>query len=109
MTKKLGASVAVALLLATSSCGGAGGGDDRPSANELSKAFQKGVKGSETNGQELKLTKKQADCAAKVFEKSKISDKALRAIIDGDKKFKESKKDDAALQKVVPDLQKCAS
>jgi serine/threonine-protein kinase RIO1 len=105
VTKKLGASVAVALLLATSACGGGG----RPSEGELSTAFQKGVKGSETSGQQLKLTKKQADCAAKIFEKSKISDEALRAIVDGDKKFKESKKDDAALKKVVPDLMKCAS
>jgi hypothetical protein len=107
MKKKLGASVAVALLLATSACGGAGG-VKRPSESDLSQAFQKGVKGSQTNGQELKLTKKQADCAAKVFEKSKISDKALNAIVTGDKNFKETKADDAALKKAVPELTKCA-
>lgn len=105
MNKKLGAALAVALLLATSACGGGG----RPSEDDVSKAFQKGVNGTETDGTKIKLTKKQADCAAKVFVKSKVSDKALKAIVDGDKKFKESKKDDAALQKVLPELQKCAA
>ena len=97
--KKLGATVAVALLLATSACGGG-----RPSEDELSKSMQKGVK---TDKQTVKLTKKQADCAAKIFVKSDISDDALRAIADRDEKYKESKKDREALSKVTPDLAKC--
>ena len=110
--KMLGASVAVALLLATSACGGGGKGDSgsgssRPSASELSKVFTKGA--ANANGQKVKLTKAQADCAAKVFVKSKVSDQALEALVKGNKKYKESKKDDAALQKVLPQLQKCAS
>ena len=72
MVKKLGATVAVALLLATSACGGG-----RPSEAELSTAMQKGVK---TSDQTVKLTKEQADCAAKVFVKSDVSDEALEAI-----------------------------
>ncbi len=99
MVKKLGATVAVALLLATSACGGS-----RPSADELSKAMQKGVK---TDKQTVKLTKKQADCAAKIFVKSDISDDALKAIAERDDKYKESKKDRDALTKVSPDLAKC--
>jgi hypothetical protein len=97
--KKLGATVAVALLLATSACGGG-----RPSEDELSTAMQKGVK---TNDQTVKLTKKQADCAAKIFVKSDISDDALNAIAKRDDKYKESKKDRDALKKVSPDLAKC--
>ena len=69
MVKKLGATVAVALLLATSACGGG-----RPSEEELSTAMQKGVK---TNDRTVKLTKEQADCAAKIFVKSDLSDEAL--------------------------------
>lgn len=99
MVKKLGATLAVALLLATSACGGG-----RPSEDELSKAMQKGVK---TDDQTVKLTEKQADCAAKIFVKSDISDDALRAIAERDEKYKESKKDRAALTKVSPDLAKC--
>ena len=74
MVKKLGATVAVALLLATSACGGG-----RPSEDELSTSMQKGVK---TNDQTVKLTKEQADCAAKIFVKSDLSDEALQAIAD---------------------------
>ncbi|MCW2758597.1 MAG: hypothetical protein JWO46_2343 [Nocardioidaceae bacterium] len=103
--KKLGAGLAVVVLLATSACGGGG----RPTAEEMSKAFQKGVNGSSTGGSEVKLTKKQADCAGKVFVESKISDDALRAIVDGKKDFKESKADDKALKTVLPKLIKCAS
>jgi hypothetical protein len=99
MVKKLGATVAVALLLATSACGGG-----RPSADELSTAMQKGVK---TNNQTVKLTKVQADCAAKIFVKSDLSDEALQAIADRDDTFKESKKDAAALKKITPDLGAC--
>ena len=73
MVKKLGATVAVALLLATSACGAG-----RPSADgAVDGDAEKGVK---TNGQTVKLTKKQADCAAKIFVKSDLSDEALQAL-----------------------------
>jgi len=99
MVKKLGATVAVALLLATSACGAG-----RPSEGELSTAMQKGVK---TNEQTVKLTKEQADCAAKIFVKSGLSDDALQAIADRDETYKESKKDAAAFEKIKTDLGEC--
>ena len=99
MVKKLGATLAVALLLATSACGGG-----RPSEAELSTAMQKGVK---TNDQTVKLTKEQADCAAKVFVKSDVSDEALEAIAERDETYKESKKDAAAFEKIKTDLGEC--
>ena len=69
-----------------------------PPADELSTAMQKGVK---TNDRTVKLTKDQADCAAKIFVKSDLSDEALQAIADGDETYKESKKDAAALKKIT--------
>lgn len=99
MVKKLGASVAVALLLATAACGAG-----RPSEKELSTAMQKGVK---TSDQTVKLTKEQADCAARIFVKSDLSDEALQAIADRDQTYKESKKDAAALKKIRDDLGAC--
>jgi hypothetical protein len=99
MVKKLGATVAVALLLATSACGAG-----RPSEEELSTAMQKGVK---TDDQTVKLTKEQADCAAKIFVKSELSDEALQAITERDQTYKESKSDAAALEKIEDDLGAC--
>ena len=99
MVKRLGATVAVALLLAMSACGAG-----RPSEEELSTAMQKGVK---TNDQTVKLTKKQADCAAKIFVKSDLSDEALQALTERDQTYKESKKDAAALEKISDDLGAC--
>lgn len=83
------------------------GGGARPGELEMSQAFQKGVAGGRS-GAQVKLTAKQADCAAKIFWSSAISREALRAIISGDKTFKESKADDVALRKVIPAMQKCA-
>ena len=102
MVKKLGATVAVALLLATSACG-----DERPTADELSTSMQE--KGVTTNGRTVKLTKDQADCAAKIFVKSGLSDEALQAIVDSDETYKASKQDDAALRKITDDLGACAT
>jgi hypothetical protein len=99
MGKKLGGTVAVVLLLATSACGAG-----RPSEGELSTAMQKGVK---TDEQTVKLTKEQADCAAKIFVKSDLSDEALQAIVERDQEYKESKKDTAALKKISDDLGAC--
>ena len=101
MVKKLGATIAVALLLATSACG-----SERPTADELSTSMQKGVK---TGGRTVKLNKAQADCAAKIFVKSDLSDEALKAIADSDETYKESKKDNAALDKITDDLAGCAT
>lgn len=104
MMKKLGACLAVALLLATAACG-----SSRPSADDVSKALQKGAQSNRAAGQSTKLTKKQSDCAGKIFVDSKVSDAALKALVAGNQKYKESKADDAALQKVIPQLKKCVA
>jgi hypothetical protein len=98
MRKKLGVSLAVALLLATSACGG------RPSVADVSKGLQGGFR---SGGHNLKLTKQQADCAAKIFVKSKISDETLRAIADQNDNYKPSKKDGAVAEKISKDLAGC--
>ena len=102
MVKKLAAAVTVALLLATSACG-----EERPTADELSTSMQK--KGVTTDGRTVKLTKDQADCAAKIFVKSGLSDEALQAIADSDETYKATKKDNAALEKIRDDLGACAT
>ena len=100
MVKKLGAAVAVALLLVTSACGGG-----RPSEEELSTAMQKGFKTNDD--QTVKLAKEQADCAAKVLVKSDMSDEALQSIAERDETYKESKKDAAAREAIKDDLAAC--
>lgn len=98
MEKKLGVTVAVALLLLTSACGG------RPSEADVSKGLQGGFR---SGGHTLKLPKAQADCAAKVFVKSGISDKTLKAIADRTNDYKPSKKDAAIAEKISNDLAAC--
>lgn len=100
MRNKLGASVAVALLLAASACGGG-----RPSESDLSKSM---VKGFNVDGSgDVKLPKKTADCFAKILEKSGASDEFLTAIADNDKKYKVSKKDEKVLTGLNDEAAKC--
>jgi hypothetical protein len=98
MVKKLGVPVSVALLLLTSACGG------RPSESDVSKGLQGGFS---SGGQNVKLTSQQADCAAKIFVKSKISDATLKAIADEKKDYKPSKKDAAIATKLSKRLAGC--
>jgi hypothetical protein len=119
MKRRVGAGLVTCLLLAATACGGSGGSGDkasssapdkasssasssRPSVDDLSKSLRKGAAGSSGS-----YTKAQADCLAGVLVKSDVSDKALQAIAKLDTKFKETKKDDTALNAVVGDLQKC--
>ena len=99
MKKNLTAAVAIATLALAGACGG---GSDRPSKDELAKALS-----SKDNGLGATLTKKQADCAAGVIVDSKLSDKALKALQEGDKDFKPSKADTKAQAATVEDLGKC--
>lgn len=103
--KKFGAALAVVALLATSGCGGGG----RPSTEEISKSLIKNTKSGELKdiGVNIEFTKKQADCVAKAFHDSKLSDKALKAIVEADKGYKETKKDTEALKATTPALTKC--
>jgi hypothetical protein len=73
-TPALGAAlVALALLLAA--CGGDPEG--RPSVNEISEALQEESEGGE-------VSDSQADCIAKAFVDSDISDDGLREMVSGD-------------------------
>jgi hypothetical protein len=86
------ALVALALTL-TAACGGGG---DRPSATEVSKALS-----ANNNATGTTLPQKQADCFAKLLVESKVSDKTLKALIAADKKYKGSKADEKALTGVA--------
>ena len=103
--RKFGAALATGALLLATGCGG-GGDEGRPSSDEISKALQKG-----TNAADLGLTQDlpddAADCIAGALVKSKISDKALRSIVDGDKDYKLSDKDEKALTPMVTELTEC--
>ncbi|MCW2758596.1 MAG: hypothetical protein JWO46_2342 [Nocardioidaceae bacterium] len=103
MGKTLGAAVCAVLLLVTAGCG-----SSRPAAGEVSTALQKGVASTKDKTDKLTLPKKQADCAAKIFVKSDISDKDLRQIVD-DHKFNASKANEKIIEKVAEDLQKCVA
>ncbi|MCW2769253.1 MAG: hypothetical protein JWR27_686 [Aeromicrobium sp.] len=91
MKNTISAAMIVAALALTSACGG--GGDDRPSKADVKTAITKkdSVFGSA-------IPKAAADCVAGVLVDSKVSDKALTAIVEGDKKFKGSKSDEEALR-----------
>ena len=105
--RKFGAALAISALLVTSACGGGGG--SRPSESELSKALQKGSEGSVLGNGAGKVSKKAADCVAKVLVDSRISDKALKAIVDGDKTYQPSKADTSAGVAVSSKIVKCIS
>lgn len=104
--RKFGAALAMGVLLIASGCGG---GSDRPTENEVSKALQKGGDDSILGAAGSKLDNKAADCIAKALVDSKISDEALQALVDGDKKYKGSKADASAASAVSSKMVKCIS
>lgn len=97
--KKSLTAVAIVAALSLSACGG---GDDRPSKEDLSKTLS-----DKKNG--AGLTKKQADCVAEAMLDSKISEKGLKAIAEGDKDFKPSAADKKAQTAVTEDITKCVT
>ena len=101
MKKTLSAAIVAAALTLTAACGGGGG--DRPTTDEISKALtgKNSVFGTA-------VPKKTADCIAKVFEESELSDKTLNAIVEGKKDY-ENKDDEKKLTGLSKDLTKCAS
>lgn len=101
MKKTLSAAIAAAALTLTAACGGGGG--DRPTADEISKALT-----SEKSALGTAVPKKAADCIAKVFEESKLSDKTLRALIKGDKDYKNAD-DTKVLGEMTEEIGKCAT
>ena len=104
MVRKFGAALALGVLLATSACGGGG---SRPSQDELSKALQKGGDHSVLGATGTNVSKKSADCIAKVLVDSRISDRALKAIVDGTKSYSPSRADQTAAVGIASKIVKC--
>jgi len=104
---KFAAALAGSALLLTAACGGGGGGD-RPSTADLTKALSKGsdsVFGSALSSVPADAMK----CIAKVLHDSKLSDKTLKAIVDGDADYKGSKSEENVLEGLQDDVVKCAT
>lgn len=102
MKKSMSALFIVAALALTSACGGDDGGD-RPSKAEVKKSITSKDSALGT------VPDKAADCVAGLLVDSKVSDGALKAIVDQDKKYKASKKDEKALQELQTDLGTCVT
>ena len=102
MVRKIGVAAAAAALLLTAACGGDGG---RPSVDEITKTLKD--KGGDSFGLGDKFNDDTAKCFAKAIENSKLSDKAVKALVDGDKDFKPSNSDTAALSGVTSEFAKC--
>jgi hypothetical protein len=100
---KLVAASMLALTLLTG-CGGGGGG--RPSVGDISSTLQDG-----DNAVGLTLDADQADCFAKVFHDSDISDEALQAMVDQDGDYDPSEEDTKALTALTSsdDAAKCVT
>lgn len=101
MKKTLSIAIAAAAMTLTAACGGGGG--DRPTTNEISKALT-----GDDSVLGTSVPKKAADCMAKVFEESKLSDKTLNALVEGDKDY-ENSDDTKVLTSLADDLGKCAT
>ncbi|MCW2786578.1 MAG: hypothetical protein JWP74_3095 [Marmoricola sp.] len=109
--RKFGAALAISVLLVTAGCGGSsgGGGSSRPSASDISKALRQGGDRSVLGASASKLSKKSADCVGKALTDSKVSDKALKALVKGDKTFKPSTSDTKAITTIESAVIKCVS
>lgn len=106
--RRLAAVIAVpaALTFALTACGGESG-SGRPSTAALAKALTSGKVASEmsTSG----LPAKAITCIAQKFEDSKLSDDALRAIVNDDENFKGKSGDTDALNDLESQMSSCAS
>lgn len=102
MKKTLGAAMLVSALALTSACGG--GGDDRPTQGEVKKSIT-----SKDSVFGTAIPETAADCVAGALVDSKLSDKALNAIVENDKDFKGGKSDEKALSGLTTTIGKCAT
>ena len=101
--RKIGAALAVGVLLATAACGGS----SRPSKDDLSQALRKGGENSILGASSGNVPKSAADCLAKVLVGSRISDRALQAIVDGNKNYKPTTRDATAAGAVRSEIVEC--
>ena len=95
----------VALVFALAACGGGGG---RPSTDDIAKALKD--KGN-PNGAAIAsaASDKAIDCIAKVLHDSKLSDSALKALVDGKANYSGDKDDAQAISDVTGDIGKCVT
>jgi len=90
------ASAVLVVSLATGCGGSDGGGSDRPSVDDIATGILDNM-GESLGGD---VSDDMANCIAKAFHESDLSDDALQAIADGDRDYKASDKDQDALESV---------
>jgi hypothetical protein len=113
-TKTLAALVAsAALAVSLAACGSSSGSDGggRPTTAQISDSLQHGkaadLVGSISSG--ASIPAKVADCMASALHDSKISDGALKALVDGDEGYKGSDDDTQALSDATSQMVSCAT
>lgn len=93
------AGAALALTVGLSACGG---GESRPSVDEISQSLQ-------NEDSEFPVPEAGADCAAEVFHDSDLSDGALQAMVDRDEDYEASEEDEEIIAGLVdPMMEQCA-
>jgi hypothetical protein len=92
------------LLVVLTACGGS-----RPSTDDIAKALKdkSNPAGAEFGGSDA--SDKIIDCIAKVLHDSDLSDKALKAIVDGKVDFTPSSDDNKAIAGLTDDLTTCVT
>lgn len=103
MKKSLTAALIVAAL-SLSACGGGDDGGDRPSTSDVKKSLT-----SKDSVFGTTIPEESADCVAGVLVDSDLSDKTLKAMVDGDKDYKGSKDDQKALASLTTEFGKCVT
>ncbi|QIG43147.1 hypothetical protein G5V58_10585 [Nocardioides anomalus] len=97
------------LLFALSACGGGGGG--RPSQDDIAKALKDSDNPAGSVFQSGGTSDDVIDCIAKALHDSDLSDDALQALVDGDKDFDGSKKDQEVISSgdLTDEIGKCVT
>lgn len=103
MKRTVGAALIVAIVALTGACG-AGGSGDRPTKSEVSKALS-----SKDSMFGTTIPDAAVDCVAGVLVDSNLSDKGLKAIVDGDKSATGDKDDERALQDMTAQFGECVT
>ena len=105
--RNLGTALLATAVLVTAACGGPAD-SNRPSVTQISRALRAGGDGSLVPTS-VTLTTKAADCVARALAYSKVSDRALKALVDRDKTFQPSAADEAALKSLDQQLISCVT
>jgi hypothetical protein len=96
------ASLALALPLLAAGCGGSDdtNSGDRPSASQISEAFQKQLPENTPNAEKV------ADCLGKEIEASDLPNGVLRSLVSGDTETQVDKGNEEKYTKMVTDATK---